>query len=211
MLAGGLWHVLGVFQYVMKNSASLLMFTLSAWLIYEYQAFYKHKNLERKSLRRFYIWIISIFVFSIIIENIGVVTGLIFGTYVYGDVLFPFIFNVPVAIGFAWINVQLSALSLFYLIFKNKNAFLKALPVALITALLMTAFDYLMEPAAMALNYWNWENGEVPFLNYMAWFILSFIFTYSGLKSKALSFPVPIIPVHAYFAQLAYFIVVTLK
>ena len=75
----------------------------------------------------------------------------------------------------------------------------------------MTAFDILMEPAAMALNYWNWENGVVPFQNYLAWFVLSFIFTYTGLKLKAISFKIPSIPVHAYFAQLAYFLIVSIR
>ena len=39
----------------------------------------------------------------------------------------------------------------------------------------MLFFDWLMEPVAVKLGYWQWINGEIPFFNYVSWFIISII------------------------------------
>ncbi len=46
------------------------------------------------------------------IEGLGVKTGKIFGHYYYGAVLSPFLWNVPLAIGFAWLSMLLSSIPL---------------------------------------------------------------------------------------------------
>ena len=40
----------------------------------------------------------------------------------------------------------------------------------------MFFFDLTMEPAAIALGYWTWEQGAVPLANYLSWFLLGFVF-----------------------------------
>ncbi|MFN5022387.1 MAG: carotenoid biosynthesis protein, partial [bacterium] len=37
-----------------------------------------------------------------------------------------------------------------------------------------TAFDWIMEPVAMKLGFWNWRDGTIPFFNYASWFVISF-------------------------------------
>ena len=52
---------------------------------------------------------------------------------------------------------------------------LKPLASALFGALLMTLLDALMEPIAIKSDFWHWKNEEIPFYNYVCWFVLAFI------------------------------------
>jgi putative membrane protein len=38
--------------------------------------------------------------------------------------------------------------------------------------LLALAFDFILEPVATELNYWSWEEGNIPVQNYIAWFVI---------------------------------------
>jgi putative membrane protein len=49
----------------------------------------------------------------------------------------------------------------------------KALWLILIPSLLMTSLDFLVEPIAMKLDFWNWKNEIIPLQNYLMWFITS--------------------------------------
>jgi putative membrane protein len=53
--------------------------------------------------------------------------------------------------------------------FTKKSLWLILLPP------LMTALDYFVEPVAMALGFWHWENDVIPLQNYMMWFITSLV------------------------------------
>jgi bisanhydrobacterioruberin hydratase len=44
---------------------------------------------------------------------------------------------------------------------------------ALLAGLLMTSMDFLIEPVAMKLDFWQWENGEIPIYNFVCWFVIS--------------------------------------
>jgi putative membrane protein len=39
----------------------------------------------------------------------------------------------------------------------------------------MTALDFLVEPVAMELGFWRWENDVIPSQNYVMWFITSIL------------------------------------
>ncbi|MBL7981128.1 MAG: carotenoid biosynthesis protein [Flavobacteriales bacterium] len=104
------------------------------------------------------------------VEVLGVWTGRVFGEYAYGDVLGFKLLNVPVLIGLNWsmlvfaIGVPLSRTSL---------------PVwtkVLLGSLAMVALDLLIEPVAIHLGFWNWEQTTVPLQNYVAWGLVSALF-----------------------------------
>jgi putative membrane protein len=38
---------------------------------------------------------------------------------------------------------------------------------------LAVVFDLVLEPVAIALNYWQWAAVSVPFQNYVAWFVIA--------------------------------------
>ena len=40
-------------------------------------------------------------------------------------------------------------------------------------ALLTVFFDWVMEPVAVKLGFWQWEGGVIPFFNYLCWFLIS--------------------------------------
>ena len=125
---------------------------------------------------------------GIIVELIGTKTGYLFGNYAYGKVLGPAIEGVPLIIGINWFIVMYcSGTAIHTLMHKlaaGKNA--NELPlsgklrtVALIIdgATLAVFFDWLMEPVAIKLGYWKWlGDGEIPFYNYLCWFVLSVLF-----------------------------------
>ncbi len=105
-------------------------------------------------------------------EMIGVNTGMLFGDYSYGEIFGRKLFGVPVLIGINW----------FYIVYTshvvasklNSNTTRGKLSVALLAAVIATTFDWVMEPVAMKLGFWNWNNGEIPLFNYGSWFVISF-------------------------------------
>ena len=51
---------------------------------------------------------------------------------------------------------------------------IKALSVVVDGATLAVFFDWIMEPVAVKLGYWQWlGDGEIPLYNYICWFIIS--------------------------------------
>ncbi len=159
---------------LMKNLTPITLFIVNSVVLF---VFLKNQNdLARKKA----IVILSIiFLITLLIEIIGEKTGAIFGKYSYGNVLsyniFE-IFNVPLIIGFNWVMVILSATALSSKLIANIYQQIPA------TGFIAVAFDYVLEPVAMQLDYWVWldkyalKSNEVPIENYFAWFIISSIF-----------------------------------
>jgi uncharacterized membrane protein len=210
LLAGGLWHILDVLQTTMNLLAGPVLIGLAIWLCYEFLSFQENQS-GSKSFHKshFLLWALLVVAVSFSIETIGVKTGKIFGVYGYGDILWPQIAGVPIAIGFAWLLMMLSS-----------TAFMQRLPAikqwqifprAVVIAVLMTYFDFMMEPAAIKLGYWTWASESVPLQNYLAWFILSFVLAFAGNRVGLFDRKQPALAVHAYFAQLIYFIMIFFK
>ncbi len=105
-----------------------------------------------------------------LIEVIGVNTGLIFGTYTYGDALGMKVFATPLLIGVNW-------LILVYCtgVFLNSFSIKSSLIFSLIGAFILLGIDFLIEPVAIRFNYWTWFGGEIPLQNYVGWYIFSFL------------------------------------
>jgi putative membrane protein len=51
----------------------------------------------------------------------------------------------------------------------------KAAWLILIPPVLMTLLDYIVEPVAIKLGFWTWENDIIPLQNYAMWFITSLV------------------------------------
>lgn len=213
MVSGGLLHLSGYFDRILGTMATFIMFGITSWLVYEFIMFFKKMaggdDIKKVSFI-FYLWIAAIFVFSIVVEIIGVQTGAVFGVYRYGDVLTPFIGPVPLAIGFAWINILLPSLVLAKYFIQSEKEIL-TLMVAILTGIFMVLFDVIMEPSAIVLGYWRWAGGSIPLQNYAVWFIIGSIFAFAGLRLRIFQFGIPLILIHAYVAQLLYFGLVAIK
>jgi putative membrane protein len=37
----------------------------------------------------------------------------------------------------------------------------------------MTGIDVLIEPVAVDLGFWSWQGGDIPWTNYLCWFVVS--------------------------------------
>lgn len=117
-----------------------------------------------KNYRPQYLFLVGII--GYFAEVIGVNTGIIFGDYEYLDNLGPKLIQVPVLLVALWIMSLYGAYSIASLITKNKwfNS--------LLTAVLCTCLDILIEPLCATLGYWEWTT-EVGLNNFITWFILS--------------------------------------
>ncbi|WP_462318509.1 carotenoid biosynthesis protein [Marinilabilia sp.] len=112
------------------------------------------------------------------IEAIGVSTGIIFGEYQYGEALGPKIMHTPLLIGLNW-------WMLIYVIWQMvQKVTTDTFNQLILGASLMTGYDIFLEPVAMATDMWGWQGDIVPVQNYLAWFIISFIFFATFKLSK---------------------------
>jgi len=154
----------------------------------------------KASESKFILWIIIIYLFTFLVEVIGVKTALVFGNYNYGKTLGFKMFDVPLIIGLNWTLVILG--SLVFVKTFSKNIFISSLLASLIAVI----FDFIMEPVAIMYDYWNWTENIIPLQNYLAWFALAFIAStiFNLLKVRGNSK----ISIHYVIAQFVFFIVI---
>ena len=135
----------------------------------------------------------SSFIFFVVIavgigfmaEVTGINTGLLFGNYTYGKALGTKFLQVPLIIGINWfVIIYCSGISIQTLLNKlvkgvsvqnqKLSVTLKVFSVIIDGAILATLFDWFMEPIAIKLGFWHWnEDGGIPMYNYLCWFIIS--------------------------------------
>ncbi len=207
MGAGGLWHVLGVLQALMESMAGPMLIGLTTWLVFECWRGVGNDAVGLRGRTYFLLWSGLMVVVTHLVETFGQASGLIFGDYSYGHILLPELASVPLAIGFAWLSTLLCSAALFQ---RLAPARWRTRPVIAIvgTAMLMTMFDVIMEPAAIKLGYWRWEGASVPMQNYVAWFVMGLLLAAASLGIKRLQSPLPPLLHHAYPAQVLYFTMV---
>ena len=165
----------------------LLMFLLLLW--------------NEGSLRTPFLYSLLIAFFTgLFTEMVGVHTGWLFGSYAYQPVMGPQMFEVPLLIGLNWFIVVYASFILVSRFQKLDNA--SPWLISLITAVLTTLFDWLMEPVAMELGFWSWRNNAVPFYNYFCWFVITLLLARIFVRIKTPTtnlFPVFLLLVQAVF------------
>lgn len=123
---------------------------------------------------------ILIMAFTMWAESLGVEYGIIFGAYHYEQDFGIQVFGVPLTIGFAWVMVIFTSLSLMTRFLNKPKSILKGLGFAFITSLLAVCMDLIIDPVAyQAKQYWVWDDTgpyyDIPTQNFIAWFYVSFI------------------------------------
>ncbi len=101
-------------------------------------------------------------------EIIGIHTGYLYGDYVYGPTLGPKLWDVPIIIGVNWFILSYLTGALFQKVSNDYYA-------ALLSAIAMTSLDYIIEPVAVALDFWAWKFDVIPVSNYLGWLGVAFI------------------------------------
>jgi len=149
--------------------------------------------------KKVFLWFLLTYAATFAVEAAGVATGLVFGPYHYGTTLGPKLLEVPLIIGANWVMIVLGALRL------SERLAVRPFPSALIAAALATAFDWVMEPVAIRLDYWQWHTADIPLQNYVAWFVTAAVAAYLyrrfRLKTKT------ILPAWYFLVQGAFFAV----
>ena len=102
-----------------------------------------------------------------IAEGLGVNYGLIFGHYNYGDALGMKIYGVPWLIGANWSILTLCCGAIAT---DLTEAFFSRV---LLGVGLMLLLDFVIEPIAPILDFWEFDNGIAPMQNYLGWFAIA--------------------------------------
>lgn len=123
-------------------------------------------------------WGVIIAGLGFLAEYIGVHTHFLFGEYWYGKP-FGWQFNgVPPLIGLNWFIIIYCSVDL------AQRIGLKGFLAIFIAALFALGMDYLMEPIAMKLNFWDWKDGKIPIYNYACWFGFALLFSWILIQKK---------------------------
>lgn len=140
---------------------------------------------QKQKNSHFIVFVCFSLITGLITEIIGVNTGYLFGSYSYGKVLGPQVLGVPWLIGINWFIVVYCAGCTTHYFEKwilhqiagdaQLSTRVQHLSFIIDSALLAAFFDWLLEPVAIKLGYWNWDNNSIPFYNYCCWFIISAI------------------------------------
>ncbi len=125
---------------------------------------------QKEKNKHFILFCCIVFDLGFIIELIGVKTGFIFGNYNYGETLGFKLFDIPLIIGINWLLLIYCTGVMIEKVSEN------SITKSTIGALLLVFLDLLIEPVAIKYDFWAWENGIIPLQNYVAWFLISFIF-----------------------------------
>jgi len=159
-------HLVGVVGILVPQTRDLVL-SLSA--INLFLGFIIILLSDRKNLMALLFFSAIAFLIGYGSELIGVHTGILFGNYSYGANLGIKLMEVPLIIGINWGVLAITSASLTERI--TNNLFVKIV----LNSLLMVFFDFIMEPVAMKSDFWSWQNGVIPFYNYVCWFFISVI------------------------------------
>lgn len=142
---------------------------------------------------------VFVFITGLMSEIIGANTGLLFGEYSYTEALGPAIMNVPVIIAINWALLIGGGIAISQKIFDNRSL------QVLFTVFIIVAFDFIMEPVAIRLHYWEWKGNAIPMFNYVTWAGVALISAWYAqvrhIKVRG------IILFHYFIAQTLFFIV----
>ena len=129
---------------------------------------------------KFFKVISVLFLIGFFVEVLGVYSGLLFGEYHYGKTLgFQFL-EVPLIIGVNWVLLVVSsfAVSSYFV----SNSILKVV----LSSIIMVLLDLMIEPVAIRLDFWQWQDEVIPLQNYLMWFLvalsMNWILTFNRFK-----------------------------
>jgi len=177
------FHIVGLVGILVFNSQLIIQSTpfnllLSGALLVWTQ---KEKN------SYYYLFVVIVAVTGFAVEVIGVNTSLLFGNYTYGKVLGFKFKNVPVLISLNWfiiiyccgITVHTMLTSVIDKVAaqsKTPPLIIKAISIITDAATLAVLFDWIMEPVAIKLGFWQWKgNAAIPVYNYICWVVISLL------------------------------------
>ena len=121
--------------------------------------------LERKGIINMLIF----FSCGMFVEIMGVNFGWFFGDYSYGNNLGVKLLGVPLLIGVNWAILVLVTGVIANKLFKN------VILRVVFGAFLMVFLDWFIEVPAPIFDFWTFDGGTAPLLNYIGWFVIACI------------------------------------
>jgi putative membrane protein len=154
------FQIFGAIGILFWNREWFINMTPFTLLMYFLILYYRNWG-DRKKI----IFLLLTFSLGILSEIIGVNTGLIFGSYEYGQTLGFQIMNVPMVMGIIWVNTTLICGTI-------ASQAKVQMPLRILIAIsLMLLLDAFIEPIAPRIDMWRFdhENGLAPLSNYITW------------------------------------------
>ena len=143
------------------------------------------------------------FIVGMVTEMLGVNFGYIFGSYQYGQALGWKLFGVPLLIGANWTVLTVCSAA----IAAQLHDWI--IPRIIIGLGLMLLLDFMIEPIAPILDFWEFDGGIVPTQNYIGWFLvalpLQFLYNYWKVELKHW------FAHHLFLVQLLFFMILLLQ
>ncbi|HEY1937148.1 MAG TPA: carotenoid biosynthesis protein [Candidatus Angelobacter sp.] len=118
-----------------------------------------------------------------IVENLGVITGIPFGTYYFTGAMGPRLFHVPLTMGLAYFAIGYFSWTLALLIrnpMENRLNKSNVVVVPLLAGCIVVVWDCAFEPEWSTVSrYWIWQHGGpyfgVPLTNFLGWFLTNLV------------------------------------
>ena len=162
------FYAVGIIGLIVPYSFPLFVrLTLLALILSIIGLFVYHRSIKPKQDILIFAFI---FLLGFIIEAIGVNTGRIFGNYQYGDALGLKLFNTPLFIGLNWLFLTYTGVSI------SEKLSGKISVQLLIAPTIMLVYDLVLEQLASKMDMWSWPNASIPMENYIAWWLIGFVF-----------------------------------
>ena len=161
-----LYYSVGILLFMIGETRSLFNALTPFSLILSFGAVLVY---QKELTRKLGIVFIAVFTGTFIIEIIGVNTGVLFGSYVYGNALGIKIFNTPVLIGLNWLILIYCTTAIVNHLFKEKVTRI------ILGSVMMVGYDLLLEYVAPVMAMWSWDTIYPGIRNFMMWFIISMV------------------------------------
>ena len=115
---------------------------------------------------------------SIAVEMFAILTGIPYGSFQYSGTLGYHFLNVPLSVPLAYLPILLGSFTLSNHLLRSPTR----LQNTLLSALINTIIDFLIDPTAVRAHFWFWQEGgffyEVPLVNFLGWLCTGFIYSH---------------------------------
>lgn len=193
-LSGLVAHLVPSIYPFTRYTTDLFLLMINGTLLYF--LFQKHGD------KKLWWWATITYLGTFSLEAIGVATGKIFGEYQYGETMFLQFLDVPLVIALNWTVLILAVNNLMGRITQHPVL------LAVLSGIFIAVYDYFIEPVAIRLDYWQWEDGTIPLQNYLAWALIAFAFSWPLNKWKV-RFASPLLNIYL-VVQFVYFVLLNL-
>ncbi|MGQ4873638.1 MAG: carotenoid biosynthesis protein [Promethearchaeia archaeon] len=174
---------------ILENNVEFWMFLLFSLMII---LFLSH-SFQVRTVKSSIIFLIFTFIFSLFMEIIGSNYGIPFGKYHYTENIPIHIWGVPIFVPLTWYMIIYLSLQISYIIlpldseeFNKLKKLYKDTSYSILTALITTAWDVILDPVAVGRENWVWEEkGQyfgIPLTNFLGWFVVAFIVSFIFLS-----------------------------